>query len=303
VKVEIAKSAGTCYGVERALKMAHQAAESGQPVHTLGPLIHNPQAVSALKLSGVEVAETLDDAVDGVLVIRSHGVGPAIIEEARRRGLDVVDATCPHVTKAHEAAEELLREGYSVIIVGEAEHPEVEGILAHAGGAAMVVSSIDELPSKLPSTRVGIVVQTTQSLRRLDEIVGAILPAANDLRVFNTICSATGKRQQAAEELARRVDVMVVVGGYNSGNTTRLAEICGSVNSRVHHVETPQELEPAWFEGAESVGVTPGHRRPKSRSRLSSARFARWVNDVAARRLRRTRSRSARGCDRTRGPW
>lgn len=262
MRVEVAKSAGICYGVERALRMAAQAAESGAAVHTLGPLIHNPQAVSALKDQGVGVAETLDDAAEGILVIRSHGVEPAIIEAARKRGLDVVDATCPHVSKAHEAAAELLNGGYTIVIVGEAEHPEVEGILAHAGGSALVVSSASELPERMPSARVGIVVQTTQSARRLNEVVAAILPKVSELRVFNTICASTGKRQRAAEELACDVDVMIVVGGHNSGNTTRLAEICAEVNAHVHHVETPDELDVSWFEGAESVGVTAGASTP-----------------------------------------
>ncbi len=267
MRVEVARYAGICYGVERALKLAMEAADSGNEVHTLGPLIHNPQAVAALKESGVGVASGLDEVGGGTLVIRSHGVDPAIIDDAVARGLDVVDATCPHVTKAHEAAEELKRGGYSVVIVGEADHPEVEGIMAHAGGEATVVSSAAELPERLPSRRVGIVVQTTQSLRRLDEVVEAILPRASEVRVFNTICSATGKRQQSAEELAENVDVMIIVGGHNSGNTTRLAEICGAVNPRTFHVETPDELEPAWFEGAERVGVTAGASTPDEQMR------------------------------------
>lgn len=262
MRVEVARYAGVCYGVERALKLAEESAASGKVVHTLGPLIHNPQAVAALRDQGVEVATTLAEAPEGTLVIRSHGVDPAIIEQARDKGLDVVDATCPHVTKAHEAAEELKRGGYAVVIVGEADHPEVEGIMAHAGGEALVVSSADELPERMPSRRVGIVVQTTQSLSRLNQVVAAIMPRASEVRVFNTICSATGKRQQSAEELAENVDVMVVVGGLNSGNTTRLAEICSGVNGRVHHVETADELDPAWFAGAESVGVTAGASTP-----------------------------------------
>jgi len=267
MRVEVARYAGICYGVERALKLAEQAAESGAAVHTLGPLIHNPQAVAALTDRGVVVAKSLDDVDSGTLVIRSHGVDPAIIETAHASGLDVVDATCPHVSKAHEAAEELMLGGYLVIIVGEADHPEVEGIMAHAGGNAVVVSSAAELPEHLPSRRVGVVVQTTQSLRRLTEVVGAVLPRVSELRVFNTICSATGKRQQSAEELAATVDVMVVVGGHNSGNTTRLAEICGEVNPRVHHVETPDDLRAEWFEGAQSVGVTAGASTPDEQMR------------------------------------
>jgi 4-hydroxy-3-methylbut-2-enyl diphosphate reductase len=148
------------------------------------------------------------------------------------------------------------------VIVGEAEHPEVEGILAHADGEALVVESASDIPERLPSRRLGVVVQTTQTLSRLKEVVDALLPRAAELRVANTICSATGKRQQSAEELARSVDVMVVVGGHNSGNTTRLAEICRAVNPRVHHVETADELDPSWFSGADSVGVTAGASTP-----------------------------------------
>lgn len=262
MRVEVARYAGVCYGVERALKLAEEAATNGTKVHTLGPLIHNPQAVDALKAKGVEVAEDLVEVSGGTLVIRSHGVEPEIIEQARAKGLDVVDATCPHVSKAHEAARALKDEGYAIVIVGEADHPEVEGILAHAGGDALVVGGAAELPDRLGSRRIGVVVQTTQSLSRLEEVVAALLPRSRELRVVNTICSATGKRQQSAEELALNVDAIVVVGGRNSGNTNRLVEICREVNERVHHVETAEELDPAWFAGAEVVGVTAGASTP-----------------------------------------
>jgi 4-hydroxy-3-methylbut-2-enyl diphosphate reductase len=262
MRVEVAKHAGVCYGVERALKLAEHAAEADAMVHTLGPLIHNPQAVQALRERGVEVAVDLAEVEEGTLVIRSHGVDPRIIAAAGEKGLHVVDATCPFVTAAHSCAEELIRDGYAVIIVGEAEHPEVEGIMAHADGKAIVVEHATDLPRKLPSRRIGVVVQTTQSLSRLIEVVGALLPLASEVRVCNTICSATGKRQRSAEELARSVDVMVVVGGHNSGNTTRLAEICRAVNDRVYHVETADELQAAWFDGAATVGVTAGASTP-----------------------------------------
>lgn len=262
MRVEVARYAGVCYGVERALKLAEEAAAEGGPVHTLGPLIHNPQAVDALRSKGVETAAGLDEVGDGTVIIRSHGVDPAIIAAARDKGLGVVDATCPHVSKAHEAAEELKRGGYAVVIVGEADHPEVTGIMAHAGGTALVVESAAELPARLPSKRVGVVVQTTQSEARLAEVVDALLPRVRELRVHNTICAATAKRQESADELARSVDVVVVVGGHNSGNTTRLVEICRAVNARTHHVETADDLETAWFAGAQSVGVTAGASTP-----------------------------------------
>lgn len=262
MRVEVARYAGVCYGVERALKLAEEAAKQGTSVHTLGPLIHNPQAVEALKAKGVVVAACLDEVDSGTLVIRSHGVDPAIIDIAQDKGLDVVDATCPHVSKAHAAASELRDAGYTVVVVGEADHPEVEGIMAHAGGEALVVESPEELPNRLPSRKVGVVVQTTQSEALLGEVVTALLAHVTELRVYNTICSATAKRQRSAAELAESVDVVVVVGGHNSGNTTRLVEICNDANPRTHHVETAEELDPAWFEGADSVGVTAGASTP-----------------------------------------
>lgn len=262
MKVEVARYAGVCYGVERALKLAAEAAGSGATVHTLGPLIHNPQAVEALRAEGVEVATCLDEVAEGTLVIRSHGVAPEIIDEARSKGLNVVDATCPHVSKAHDAAGELRAAGYTVVIIGEADHPEVEGIMAHAGGEAVVVSDASELPERLGSRKVGLVVQTTQPQALLSEVVSALVPRVTELRVYNTVCSATAKRQRSAAELAESVDVVVVVGGHNSGNTTRLVEICRKANPRTHHVETAEELDSEWFSDAQIVGVTAGASTP-----------------------------------------
>jgi 4-hydroxy-3-methylbut-2-enyl diphosphate reductase len=262
MRVVIAEEAGVCYGVERAFRLAEAAAEAGGAVHSLGPLIHNPQAVQGLREQGVEVAAELSDIDEGVVLIRSHGVDPALIEQALARGLEVVDATCPFVSAAHGCAKDLVAGGYEVIIVGEADHPEVAGILAHASGKATVVQEPADIPKRLASKRVGVVVQTTQSMDRLTEVVDALLPRVSELRVCNTICGATAKRQRAARELAREVDVVVVVGGHNSGNTTRLAEICRAVNPRAHHVETADEIEPSWFSGAQAVGVTGGASTP-----------------------------------------
>ncbi|MEL7668288.1 MAG: 4-hydroxy-3-methylbut-2-enyl diphosphate reductase [Actinomycetota bacterium] len=261
MKVVVARHAGICYGVERALKMAAEAATTTDRVATLGPLIHNPQAVAALQERGVGVASSLDEIEQGTVVIRSHGVDPAVIEQAEQKGLAVVDATCPFVRAAHTCAAELAASGYAVVIVGESDHPEVEGILAHAGGEAVIVERAADLPARLPR-RIGVVVQTTQQLDTLRDVVDDLLPRTAELRVCNTICSATAKRQTAAAELAEEVDVIVVVGGHNSGNTTRLTEICRARNPRTHHVETAAELDPAWFEGASVVGVSAGASTP-----------------------------------------
>lgn len=274
VQIVVAKHAGACYGVERALKLARACAqESADAVHTLGPLIHNPIVVRDLEQSGVQLAETLDDAESGTLIIRTHGVVPQVIEEASSRGLTVLDATCPYVKKVHEAAAKLVSEGYQLLVIGEAGHPEVEGILGHAGAPAYVVSNASELDDLELSRKVGVVVQTTQTAARLSEVVAALAPRVKELCVVNTICKATGERQRAAAELAEASECMIVVGGKNSGNTRRLAEICSSLCTRTHHIESEDELEAAWFEGVSSVGITAGASTPQEHIERVKARI------------------------------
>ena len=274
VQIVIAKHAGACYGVERALKLARACArESEGSVHTLGPLIHNPIVVRDLEHAGVQLAETLDDAESGTLIIRTHGVVPQVIEEASSRGLTVLDATCPYVKKVHEAAAKLVSEGYQLLVIGEAGHPEVEGILGHAGGQAFVVSNASELDGLELGRKVGVVVQTTQTAARLSEVVAALAPRVKELRVVNTICKATGERQRAAAELAEASECMIVVGGKNSGNTRRLAEICSALCARTHHIESEDELDASWFEGISTVGITAGASTPQEHIERVKARI------------------------------
>ena len=264
--IEVAAHAGVCYGVERALDLANRAANEaeGRPVHTLGPLIHNPLVVRELEDRGVAMADALEDAASGTLVIRAHGVVPRVVDDARRRGLTVLDATCPYVKKVHHAAERLTREGYQVIVVGEPGHPEVEGIMGHAGEGARVISSPGDLDGVELARKVGVVVQTTQTAAALAGVVDALLPRVGELRVVNTICEATQERQDSAAQLASRADVMVVVGGRNSGNTRRLAQICAERCARTHHIEDAGEIEAPWFDGAGLIGVTAGASTPSS---------------------------------------
>ena len=264
--IEVAAHAGTCYGVQRALDMALEAGKRSDvaPVHTLGPLIHNPIVVSELESEGVLLANSLDEAASGTVIIRAHGVIPQVIDDARERGFDVVDATCPYVKKVHLAAEKLVREGYRLLVVGEPGHPEVEGILGHAGEHADVVSSAEDIDGLELADKVGIVVQTTQTARNLSEITAALAPRVKELRVVNTICAATSERQRAAAELAGRCDVMFVVGGKNSGNTRRLAQICSEVCPQTHHIEQASEIDATWLHGAAHIGVTAGASTPQT---------------------------------------
>lgn len=263
-RIEIARHAGVCYGVERALELAHRAgADALPPVHTLGPLIHNPRVVNELEEAGVQMANRLEDIPAGAVIIRAHGVAPAVEDEARERGLSVLDATCPYVKKVHVAAERLRAEGYQVIVVGEAGHAEVEGIMGHAGEGAVVVSGPEDLDGLKLAPKVGVVVQTTQTDERLTAVVSALLPRTREVRVVNTICKATHERQESAAELAARADVMVVIGGRNSGNTRRLAQICAAACPRTYHIESADEIDLSWFVDAELVGVTAGASTPE----------------------------------------
>ena len=265
IEIEVARYAGVCYGVERALGMAEKAAdEARKPVNTLGPLIHNPLVVNDLKSIGVGTASNVSEGEEGTLIIRAHGVVPSVVEEARTRGLDVLDATCPYVKKVHNAAERLVREGYQLIVVGESGHPEVEGIMGHVGDDAHVVSVPGDLDAIDLSRKVGVVVQTTQTPGALADVVAELSKRTMDLRVINTICSATQERQDSAAELAHRVDAMNVVGGKNSGNKRRLDENCTAACPKTHHIEDASEIEPAWFDGASHIGVTAGASTPAS---------------------------------------
>ncbi len=263
--IEIAEKSGVCFGVERALRLAESALkDSPQPVYTLGALIHNPIVVAELEEQGICLANQIEDADCGTLVIRAHGVPPQTIIDAEQKGLTVIDATCPFVKRAHDAVDELVKGGYQVVILGEPGHPEVEGIKGHAAPDAFVISSPDELTSVNLRARVGLVVQTTQTEERLQQVVSLMLPHVHELRVYNTICAATRERQEAAAELAADCDVMIVIGGKNSGNTRRLADICSGLCLNTHHIQSSDELEPSWFENAKHIGITAGASTPQS---------------------------------------
>lgn len=266
MRVVRARNAGACYGVQRALDMALEAVEGGGAASTLGPLIHNPQVVADLAARGVRAVEHVEDVHAGSIVIRSHGVTPAVRRAAASRGLPVVDATCPHVARAQKAAAQLGERLGRVVVVGEAGHPEVEGLVAcarEAGAEVFVAACPADLPACLREP-VGVVVQTTQTRAALDAVEAALRTRGVNPEVKNTICSATSQRQEAAAELAGEVDAIVVVGGRNSSNTTRLADICAASCPRTYHIESPDEVDPAWFAGCESVGVTAGASTPEA---------------------------------------
>jgi 4-hydroxy-3-methylbut-2-enyl diphosphate reductase len=266
MQISRARYAGACYGVKRALRLVDDFFfndTATTEIYTLGPLIHNPQVVENLQAKGVRTIDSPDQAKHGTVVIRSHGVSPHIIEQLKLRGLQIVDATCPHVTKAQKAASDLARAGYTVVVVGQAGHPEVEGISAYAGQPVHIVQSPDELPIFAANALVGVVAQTTQTAEALAAVVRGIEAQGIIPTVHDTVCFATRQRQESASELAARVDVMLVVGGRNSSNTTRLAELCTAVCARTFHIEQASEIDAEWFTEAQSVGIAAGASTPE----------------------------------------
>lgn len=259
MEIILAEYLGFCYGVKRAIKIAKKHADGKSC--TLGPIIHNPQMVERLKSEGVGMTEDLDSMDEGTIIIRSHGVGPKTYEKIKSKGLNLVDATCTHVKRAQRSAKELAESGYKVVIIGEKNHPEVKSIFEWTNEQAVIIENVTEAENFSPCPKLGIVSQTTISEVQFSEIVLRLLNKSRDTRILRTICTATEQRQKAAMELAENVDVMLVVGGRNSANTTKLAKICES-KCKTYHIETAEEILPEWFSQCKKIGITAGASTP-----------------------------------------
>lgn len=262
MEIRIAENCGFCYGVKRAVNMAQDTSDQLERSYTLGPIIHNPQVVSNLEEHGVYAVDSLDEIPGGTVIIRSHGVGPAVYEEATDKGLKVVDATCPHVKKAQQDAKSVIDSGMSLVILGEKKHPEVISINLWAQNKGIVIETEEEAKILPFVENRGVVVQTTFSQFKFQSIIDILEEKTQNLKVFKTICTATQERQNSAVELAKTVDLMIVVGGKNSGNTNRLAEVCRDVGCTTYHIETAAELQLDWFNHVQTVGVTAGASTP-----------------------------------------
>jgi (E)-4-hydroxy-3-methyl-but-2-enyl pyrophosphate reductase len=262
--IEVAAGSGVCFGVRRAVELAEQALASSEAVYCLGPLIHNPQEMARLAGRGFRVVDSLDDVKSpGVLLIRSHGLQPSVVEEARGRGLKIVDATCPLVQRVQTMAVELAQVGYQVILAGDEAHPEVRAIQGHAP-SARVVSDVEAVRRLDLKGRVALLAQTTFSPERLRQMAAAlVVRELLEVRVVNTICTATVERQKAAAELAERVDVMFVIGGRNSANTNRLVELCAARGVATYHLEHAGEVVPEQLRGHRRVGIAAGASTPQ----------------------------------------
>ncbi len=267
LEILVAKSADFCFGVRRAIRLAKRTAKREGEVYTLGPLIHNPQVVSELEQEGVVARKSADEIKSGVVIIRSHGLPKEELARLREGKLSWLDATCPYVKRVQEIVEKLSTEGYSVLVVGDKDHPEVRAILSffQPAGKIRVIAGAREACQLDVDGKLGLLAQTTQSGETFQEVIRVLVSKVSELRIFNTICPATGERQREARELAKLVDCMVVVGGDNSANTARLTRLCRAIQPKTYRVETAAELKEDWFAGCRRVGVTAGASTPKKR--------------------------------------
>jgi len=259
MKIYLAKHAGFCFGVKRAMDIATKLIGEDN-VYSLGPLIHNPQVVEDLEMKGIKCVKELDEIPKGKVIIRAHGVPPQEIQQAKELRLDVVNAVCPYVKKVHNITKKLEEGGYQVIILGEKKHPEVIGIKGNSENA-IVIEDLRDTKKLSNYKKIGLVSQTTQSKEKFGELIEELEKHTQELKVYNTICDATEQRQQSAVELAKKVDLMIVLGGYNSGNTRRLAELCSKETETVH-VEKFSDLDKKVLAGKEEIGVTAGASTP-----------------------------------------
>jgi ribosomal protein S1/(E)-4-hydroxy-3-methyl-but-2-enyl pyrophosphate reductase len=263
VKIYLAEHAGFCFGVERAVGLVEDTSSTKSNVCTLGPIIHNPQVVARFSEKGVKVCDNQENLNSGsTVIIRSHGVTKDTYRDLEEKSFDIVDATCPFVKKAQKSAGELSDEGYSIIVFGEKEHPEVESIVSFIGGDYYVISNEEEASTLPDFNKCALVAQTTQNIDAFKRVAGILEKKCGELKTANTICSATEKRQSAAIELASKVDLMVVIGGKNSANTTRLYKICREICPKTVHIETAEELKDELLENADNIGITAGASTP-----------------------------------------
>lgn len=265
MEVKIAKQAGFCFGVKRAMKMAWDELEKNKDgIYALGPLIHNKQAVSKYEANGLKTVENLEDVpLSNNMIIRSHGVSESVYNESKEKGINIIDTTCPFVTKIHKIVKQYSDKGYQIIVIGDKNHPEVVGINGWCQNKAIIIKTIDEVDSIEFSEdkKYCVVAQTTINIDLYNDIFYKLSSKTKQIVFKNTICSATKERQHSAKDLSKEVECMIVIGGKHSSNTQKLVDICKS-EVPTFAIETKEELEISLLSKFKTVGVTAGASTP-----------------------------------------
>ena len=269
MEVILAEHAGFCFGVKRAVEQVYEQVDTGKPIYTYGPIIHNEEVVKDLEKKGVHVIETeeqLAGIAEGTVVIRAHGVPQTVCEMIEKQGLECVDATCPFVKRIHNIVDTESRAGKKIVIIGNAGHPEVEGIMSWSKDPAPVIGSLEEAQNFVcgQGEEICIVSQTTFNYNKFQDMVEIFMEKGYNVSVVNTICNATEVRQTEAREIAARVDVMIVIGGKHSSNTRKLYEICMQECSNTYFIQTLDDLNLDLPKSVRLVGITAGASTPNN---------------------------------------
>jgi 4-hydroxy-3-methylbut-2-enyl diphosphate reductase len=263
MKITVAKTAGFCMGVRRAVELALDApAKYPKPIYTYGPLIHNPQVLALFAEKGVTVIDEIPEKGNGTILVRAHGIPPGIRDRLKKAGFKVINATCPRVVKVQSIIKSHARKGYAVIIVGDEDHPEVVGLLGYAGEWGQALPSLEDLRAAPIFEHAIIVAQTTQNLREYNQIQEWAKQQRPHYKIYHTICDSTERRQAEVRRIAREADAVVVVGGKNSGNTQRLAAIVQAVGKKAYHLETENELDVDALSQMQNIAITAGASTP-----------------------------------------
>jgi len=266
MKINLAKSAGFCFGVKRALDIALETAQSpsAKKIYMLGDIVHNEDVIKEVKKSGIKKIHRLTKGKKRILLIRAHGAGKATIRHAQKLGYSIVDATCPMVKEIHQIARESEQKGYAIIVIGDKKHQEVQGITGQLQHKAMVIDKFESINLKKLNKikKACVVVQSTQDVKKATKITQALKPYIKDLRFFNTICNPTRIKQEEIRRMSLENGLMLIIGSKTSANTKRLYEIAKSLNKKSFWVESKKDIDRRWFKGVQKVGVTAGASTP-----------------------------------------
>jgi len=263
MKIILDKKAGFCFGVRRAINLAEEEIKNNKSVYTYGPIIHNPQEVNRLKRMGINVINEANNYIKGTVVIRTHGISPTEYKELSEKCEEIIDGTCPLVKRSHEVVKKFKEEGLRIIIIGDVNHPEVKAIMGYAGNNVLVIKDRNNLNGIPIGGRVGVIAQTTLSKETVQEILTYLATKVIEMHYYNTLCAVTLNQKKSAEALSKEVDIMIIVGGKNSSNTTKLAEVCKKNKERTYLIESAEELDINWFKSDDIVGVSAGASTPQ----------------------------------------
>jgi 4-hydroxy-3-methylbut-2-enyl diphosphate reductase len=285
MKVLIAETCGFCNGVKNAIRIAEEVLAQEKKVYSLGPIIHNRDVVDRLAKKGLKTIDSIDEIDSGTVIIRSHGAAPEQIDELKEKGVKIIDATCVLVKRVQHIAQELAKEGYNVVVIGDENHPEVQAVVGCAKNVVVIAdeSDLDKLPK---NARLGIVCQTTQSPEHFGKVLGAIGKSSfSEMKVINTLCQEAIKRQESAVQLCRQVDVMFVLGGLESANTRKLAELCKKVNKQTFHLQNFNELDKNILSG-KNIAPADSSLRDKTAGVTAGASTPEWIIDEFVKKLK-----------------